>query len=90
MINIGIVLIILSIISIIYNRKKYIFVLVSLELMLLGISLIFISSSLLFDDMNGIMTALFLLTIGAAESAIGLSILTKTNAKSSTTTTLSK
>lgn len=85
MINIGIVLIILSIISIIYNRKKYIFVLVSLELMLLGISLIFISSSLLFDDMNGIMTALFLLTIGAAESAIGLSILTKTNAKSSTT-----
>lgn len=86
MINIGIVLIILSIISIIYNRKKYIFVLVSLELMLLGISLIFISSSLLFDDMNGIMTALFLLTIGAAESAIGLSILTKTNAKSSTTT----
>ena len=59
MINIGIVLIILSIISIIYNRKKYIFVLVSLELMLLGISLIFISSSLLFDDMNGIMTALF-------------------------------
>ena len=78
MINIGIVLIILSIISIIYNRKKYIFVLVSLELMLLGISLIFISSSLLFDDMNGIMTALFLLTIGAAESAIGLSILTKT------------
>ena len=54
--------------------------------MLLGISLIFISSSLLFDDMNGIMTALFLLTIGAAESAIGLSILTKTNAKSSTTT----
>ena len=78
-------MIILSIISIIYNRKKYIFVLVSLELMLLGISLIFISSSLIFDDMNGIMTALFLLTIGAAESAIGLSILTKTYVKSSTT-----
>ena len=53
--------------------------------MLLGISLIFISSSLIFDDMNGIMTALFLLTIGAAESAIGLSILTKTYVKSSTT-----
>lgn len=79
MINIGIVLILLSIISIIYNRNNYIFVLVSLELLLLGISLIFISSSLIFDDMNGIMTALFLLTIGAAESAIGLSILTKTN-----------
>ncbi len=82
MINIGIVLIVLSIISIIYNRRNYIFILVSLELLLLGISLIFISSSILFDDMNGIMTALFLLTIGAAESAIGLSILTKTYSKS--------
>ena len=82
MINIGIVLIILSLISIIYNRRKYIFVLVSLELLILGISIIFISSSILFDDMNGIMTALFLLTIGAAESAIGLSILTKTYSKS--------
>ncbi len=78
MINIGIVLIVLSIVSIIYNRRRYIIVLVSLELLLLGISLIFISSSIIFDDMNGIMTALFLLTIGAAESAIGLSILTKT------------
>lgn len=82
MIKIGIVLIALSIISILYNRNNYIFVLVSLELLLLGISLIFISSSIIFDDMNGIMTALFLLTIGAAESAIGLSILTKTKGKS--------
>lgn len=82
MIEIGIVLIILSILSIVYNRKNYIIVLVSLELLLLGTSLIFISSSILFDDMNGIMTALFLLTIGAAESAIGLSILTKTYSKS--------
>lgn len=81
MIKIGIVLIGLSIISIIYNRKNKILVLVSLELLLLGISLIFISSSLIFDDMNGIMTALFLLTIGAAESAIGLSIITKTNSR---------
>lgn len=75
--NIGKILIILSIISIIKNKKNYILVLISLELLLLGISLIFISSALLFDDMNGIMTALYLLTIGAAESAIGLSILTK-------------
>jgi NADH:ubiquinone oxidoreductase subunit K len=82
MIEIGIVLIILSIISIVYNRKNYILVLVSLELFLLGTSLIFVSSSIIFDDMNGIMTALFLLTIGAAESAIGLSILTKTYSKS--------
>ena len=79
MIKIGIILIILSIISIIKNRNNFIFIIISLELLLLGISLIFISSALFFDDMNGIMTALYLLTIGAAESAIGLSILTKTS-----------
>lgn len=84
MINIGFVLILLSVISIITlaikGSESYIFILVSLELFLLGVSLIFISSALFFDDMNGIMTALFLLTIGAAESAIGLSILTKASA----------
>lgn len=77
MLQIGITLIIISIISIIINKNNYIFILISLEILLLGISLIFISSSLFFDDLNGITTALFLLTIGAAESAIGLSILTK-------------
>lgn len=89
MINIGFVLIVLSVISIITlaikGSESYIFILVSLELLLLGISLIFISSALFFDDMNGIMTALFLLTIGAAESAIGLSILTKTSANTTLT-----
>ena len=81
MLNIGQILIIISLISIIINKNNYIIILITLELFLLGISLIFISSSLFFDDMNGIMTALFILTIGAAESAIGLSILTKTYGK---------
>ncbi len=75
--NIGIILIILSIISIL-SRENLILVLISLELFILGISLIFISSALFLDDMDGIMTALFLLTIGAAESAIGLSLYTAT------------
>lgn len=70
-------MIFVSIVSILLNRNNYIFILISLELFLLGISLLFISASLFFDDLNGIMTALFILTIGAAESAIGLSILTK-------------
>ena len=56
--------------------KGYIYILLSLELLLLGVSLIFISSALFLDDMGGIMTALYILTIGAAESAIGLSLIT--------------
>lgn len=75
--KIGHILIIISIISIIKNKKNYILVLISLELFLLGISLLFISSAINQDDMKGLMTGLYLLTIGAAESAIGLSILTK-------------
>ena len=53
----------------------------SLELLLLGISLLFISYALSFDDLYGIITALFILTIGAAESAIGLSIFTRLSNK---------
>ncbi len=57
-------------------NNGYIYILLSLELLLLGVSLIFISSALYMDDMDGIMTALYILTLGAAESAIGLSFIT--------------
>ncbi len=78
---VGIILIILSIISIlkvtfVNGGAGYIYILLSLELLLLGISLIFISSALFMDDMDGIMTALYILTLGAAESAIGLCLIT--------------
>ena len=78
---VGIIIIILSIISIIKvtfvnGGAGYIYILLSLELLLLGISLIFISSALFMDDMDGIMTALYILTLGAAESAIGLCLIT--------------
>ena len=82
--EIGLFLILISFLSIINftnlgkNIKfNLIYILLSLELFLLGVSLLFISYALSFDDLYGIITALFILTIGAAESAIGLSILTK-------------
>lgn len=78
--DIAVLLIIVSLFSILnFSLGKFnlIFILLSLELFLLGVSLLFISGALNFDDMYGIMTALFILTIGAAESAIGLSLLTK-------------
>jgi NADH:ubiquinone oxidoreductase subunit K len=80
---VGIMVITISLISIIKVtltpiniNNGYIYILLSLELLLLGVSLIFISSALYMDDMDGIMTALYILTLGAAESAIGLSFIT--------------
>lgn len=67
--------ILISILSIIKNRNNYIIILLTLELLLIGISLIFLDSSLRLDDFNGIVTTIFLLTLGAIESAIGLTIL---------------
>ena len=48
----------------------------SIELMLLAINLNFIIFSLYLDDLAGYVFVLFILTIAAAESAIGLAILT--------------
>jgi len=67
--------IIISIISIIKNRNNYIIILLTLELLLIGISLIFLDSSIKLDDLNGIISTIYLLTLGAIESAIGLTIL---------------
>lgn len=75
MLKYSIIIIIISIISIIKNRNNYIIILLTLELLLIAISLIFLESSLFLDDINGIVTTIFLLTLGAIESAIGLTIL---------------
>ena len=56
-------------------KKNIIIVLMSLELMLLSIILNFILFSFYLDDIVGQIFALFIITIAAAESAIGLAIL---------------
>lgn len=61
--------------GIIMNKKNIIFVLMSIELMLLAINLNFIIFSVYLDDILGQIFSLFILTIAAAESAIGLAIL---------------
>lgn len=65
----------LSFLSLIKNRNNYIILLLTLELLLIGICLIFLDSSIRLDDFNGILSTIFLLTLGAIESAIGLTIL---------------
>lgn len=74
-INIAITLYLLGVWGIVLNRKNIIILLMSIELMLLAINLNFISFSLFLDDLVGQIYALFVLTVAAAESAIGLAIL---------------
>ncbi|MDC0344651.1 NADH-quinone oxidoreductase subunit NuoK [Alphaproteobacteria bacterium] len=57
------------------NRRSLISVLMSLELLLLGVNLTFVSFGHFHQDLTGQILALFVLTIAAAETAIGLSIL---------------
>ena len=57
------------------NRKNVLILLMSIELMLLAVNLQWIGFSISFDDVVGQVVALLILTIAAAESAIGLGIL---------------
>jgi NADH-quinone oxidoreductase subunit K len=61
--------------GIILNRKNIIIMLMSVELMLLSINLNFIIYSSYLNDVMGQVFALLILTVAAAESAIGLAIL---------------
>ena len=58
------------------NRKNIITTIMSIELMLLAVNLNFLIISQQFDDIVGHIFVLFILTIAASESAIGLAILT--------------
>ena len=68
-------LFIIGVCGIFLNRKNVITILLSIELMLLAVNLNFISFSAFRQDMHGQVFALFVLTVAAAESAIGLAIL---------------
>jgi NADH-quinone oxidoreductase subunit K len=66
----------IGVVGVALNRKNIIITIMSIELMLLAVNLNFLSFSLLFDDIIGQIFVLFILTIAATESAVGLSILT--------------
>lgn len=61
--------------GIIVNRKNILIILMSIEQMLLAVNLNFIYSSIFLDDIAGQVFGIFILTVAAAESAIGLAIL---------------
>lgn len=60
--------------GIIVNRANLIIMLMSVEIMLLGINVSFLFYSVLLDDLVGLIFVFFILTVAAAESAIGLAI----------------
>jgi len=61
--------------GIILNRQNIIIILMSIELLLLSINLNFIYFSVFIDDIIGQVFSLLILTVAAAESAIGLAII---------------
>ena len=73
--SLGAILFALSVIGIFLNRKNLIVLLMAIELMLLAVNLNFIAFSHYLGDMAGQVFVFFILTVAAAESAIGLAIL---------------
>jgi len=73
--TVALILFLIGISGIILNRKNIILMLMSIELMLLAVNLNFIIFSVYLDDLMGQLFAILILTVAAAESAIGLAIL---------------
>ena len=72
---IGAILFAISIVGIFLNRKNVIILLMAIELMLLAVNMNFVAFSHYLQDASGQVFVFFILTVAAAESAIGLAIL---------------
>jgi NADH-quinone oxidoreductase subunit K len=73
--SIGAMLFALAVVGIFLNRKNLIVLLMAIELMLLAVNINFVAFSRYLGDMHGQVFVFFILTVAAAESAIGLAIL---------------
>mgnify|MGYP003449357707 FL=1 len=73
--SVGAALFALSVIGIFLNRKNIIVLLMAIELMLLAVNMNFVAFSHYLGDLHGQVFVFFILTVAAAESAIGLAIL---------------
>ena len=69
------VLFVIGIFGIFLNRKNVIVILMSIELMLLAVNINLVSFSIYLNDLSGQVFTLFILTVAAAEAAIGLAII---------------
>ncbi len=71
----GAILFAIGVVGIFLNRKNVIILLMSIELMLLAVNMNFVAFSHYLQDISGQIFVFFILTVAAAESAIGLAIL---------------
>ena len=75
LLNIFTILFFIGVFGLVLNRKNILITIMSIELMLLAVNLNFIIFSMYLDDVVGYIFVLFVLTVAATESAIGLAIL---------------
>jgi NADH-quinone oxidoreductase subunit K len=73
--SVAAILFTLGIFGIFLNRKNVIIIMMSIELMLLAVNINFVAFSVVLNDLVGQVFAMFVLTVAAAEAAIGLAIL---------------
>lgn len=73
--SVSAILFTIGMLGIFLNRKNILIILMSIELILLSVNLNFVAFSLHLNDLMGQVFALFVLTVAAAEAAIGLAIL---------------
>jgi len=73
--TVGAILFVLGVFGIFMNRKNVIVILMSVELILLSVNMNLVGFSAALDDLTGQIFAMFILTVAAAEAAIGLAIL---------------
>ncbi|WP_114950844.1 NADH-quinone oxidoreductase subunit NuoK [Sphingosinicella terrae] len=72
---VGAILFVLGVLGIFLNRKNVIIILMAIELILLSVNINLVAFSAFLGDMTGQVFAMFVLTVAAAEAAIGLAIL---------------
>ena len=72
---VSVIIFLISFFGLIYNKKIILIIFISIELILLSVNILFIVFSIYLDDIIGQIFTLFILTIAAAETSIGLSLL---------------
>ena len=73
--TLGTIIFTIGVIGIFLNRKNVIVILMSIELILLAVNINLVSFSIFLQDLSGQIFTLFILTVAAAEAAIGLAII---------------
>jgi len=73
--TLGAIIFTIGIVGIFLNRKNIIVILMCIELILLAVNINLVSFSVFFNDLIGQIFVLFILTVAAAEAAIGLAII---------------